>query len=276
MTPDARVQGLGPAQSAPVPGPALQLDPGSASSSPELSVLAAMLNERENVLPFYDRLTRALEGVSWEAIVIDDASDDGTLERVEALMRRDPRVRLLRRPDRGGTASAQYDGWRLSRGRIMVVMDADLQHRPEDVPAVVGPVLFGVADLSIGSRYLPGGGFEKRPPLRGLISRSGELLARLILPETRGRSDPMSGFFAFRREVLDGPPILPQGMKFLFYLLVRVPASRIREVPILFHRREQGESKLVASQSRLIQALLSSALHARRGRPREASGPTTR
>ena len=241
--------------------------------SPEVSVLAAVLNERENILPFFDRLTRALEGSSWEAIVIDDASVDGTLERVEALSRQDPRVKLLRRPTRGGTASAQYDGWKLSRGGIVVVLDADLQHRPEEIPAVVAPVQSGGADLSVGSRYLPGGGFEKRPPLRGLISRSGELLARIILPETRGRSDPMSGFFAFRRELLEGPPISPQGMKFLFYLLVRVPPYRVQEVPILFQRREQGKSKLVASQSRLIQALLSSALNAKRGRPGKTTGP---
>jgi len=257
-----------------VPKPAVRPEPMSRGNwnSPELTVVAAVLNERENILPFFDRLTRALEGISWEAIVVDDASDDGTLERVEALIRRDPRVRLLRRPARGGTASAQYDGWKLSRGNVMVVLDADLQHRPEDVPAVVAPVLSGAADLSIGSRYLPGGGFEERPPLRGLISRSGELLGRVILSETRGRSDPMSGFFAFRRNVLDGPPIAPQGMKFLFYLLVRVPPSRISEVPILFQRREQGQSKLVASQSRLIQALLSSALDAKRGRPGTRTG----
>ena len=241
--------------------------------APEISVLAAVLNEGGNILPFFERLTRALQGLTWEAIVVDDASTDGTLEKVEALSRRDPRVRLLRRPARGGTASAQYDGWKVSRGRIIVVLDADLQHRPEEVPTVIGPVRSGSAVLSIGSRYLPGGGFEKRPPLRGLISRTGEVLARLILPETRGRSDPMSGFFAFRREVLDGPEIAPQGMKFLFYLLVRVPPSRIREVPIRFQRREQGQSKLVGRQSRLVRALLSSALHAKRGRPRRDPVP---
>ena len=275
MTPGSGPSGAGggpsPQRTSP-PVPGAQERRGAPGGFTEISVLAAVLNEGENILPFFHRLTRALEGASWEAIVIDDASVDGTLERVEALCRQDPRVRLLRRPTRGGTASAQYDGWKLSRGRIVVVLDADLQHRPEEIPAVVAPVRSGVADLSVGSRYLPGGGFEKRPPLRGLLSRSGELLARIILPETRGRSDPMSGFFAFRREVLEGPPISPQGMKFLFYLLVRVPPSRVREVPILFQRREQGESKLVASQSRLIQALLSSALHAKRGRPGRTTG----
>ena len=253
----------------PPPSPRAGGDPGAVAVPPEISVLAAALNEGGNILPFFERLARALQGVAWEAVVIDDASTDGTLEKVETLSRRDPRVRLLRRSARGGTASAQYDGWKLSRGRIIVVLDADLQHRPEEIPAVVGPVQSGMADLSIGSRYLPGGGFEKRPPLRGLISRSGEVLAWLILPETRGRSDPMSGFFAFRREVLGGPPISPQGMKFLFYLLVRVPPSRIREVPILFQRREQGQSKLLGRQSRLVRALLSSALNAKRERPRK-------
>jgi len=123
-----------------------------------LSIIIPTYNEAAVIEETLRRSAAALRnaGGEFEIIVVDDASADGTAERVESLVREIP-VRVLRRPARLGLATAVMDGWATARGDIWGVIDADLQHPPETLTALAAAIHQG-ADLVIGSRYVPGGG----------------------------------------------------------------------------------------------------------------------
>jgi dolichol-phosphate mannosyltransferase len=159
------------------------------------------------------RIGRALEGVDYEILIVDDDSRDGTEELVAKLSRHYP-LRLVIRRDKKGLASAVVDGFGLADARAIGVMDADLQHPPEILPSLLR-ALDGGADMAIGSRYVAGGGCEGWGLMRRVISRGAGFLAHLFLPSTRGIADPMSGYFMLRPQVIEGADLRPTGYKIL-------------------------------------------------------------
>jgi len=213
-------------------------------SEPEVSVVVPTYNERDNVAKLiqaiHEALTRA--GITYEVVVVDDNSPDGTAEVARALSSRYS-VHVVVRPGKLGLASAILDGVRVSRGKYVAVMDADLQHPPEVLPKLVERIREG-CDIAIGSRYVRGGATPGWSPLRRLVSWGANALARLLLPKVRGVRDAMSGYFVFRREVIEGVELNPRGFKFLLELLVKGRFSRVCEYPIVFRPRVWGESKL--------------------------------
>jgi dolichol-phosphate mannosyltransferase len=214
------------------------------SSEPEVSVVIPTYNERDNIVKLIPALHEALSeaGVSYEVVVVDDNSPDGTAEVARSLSSR-YNVRVLVRPGKLGLASAILDGVRASRGRYVAVMDADLQHPPEVLPRLVEMVREG-CDVVIGSRYVRGGATPGWSPIRRLVSWGANTIARLLLPRVRGVRDAMSGYFVFRREVIEGVELNLRGFKFLLELLVKGRFSRVCEYPIVFRPRVWGESKL--------------------------------
>ena len=128
------------------------------SAIPELAVVIPMLDERDNVAPMVDALRRALGGVAWEAIFVDDNARDGTRDAVARVAQAEPRVRLLHRHDRNGLASAFVEGALASLAPFVAAMDGDLQHDEALLPAMLAALKEGRADLVIGSRYVAGGG----------------------------------------------------------------------------------------------------------------------
>jgi len=142
------------------------------------------------------------------------------------------------------------------------VMDADLQHPPELVKRFIEQLDAGAA-LVVASRYVPGGSPGRRPPLRAVISRSAEWTAKLLLPAARAVSDPVSGFFAFRRAAF--VPLDPgyRGYKLLLFLLVMCRGQELREVPFAFEPRTEGASK-VTSGLAFVRLFLIEVLLARR------------
>ena len=150
-------------------------------------------------------------------------------------------VRLLPRDGERGLAKAVLAGAELARGEIMVVMDADLSHPAQRIPDLVKPILDGTSDMAIGSRYVPGGSTPGWPAKRRLMSRAAALLAWPIA-DVR---DPMSGFFAVRRERLLEAGARAEGFKIGLEVLVRSgDVLRVTEVPIEFRDRTQGRSKM--------------------------------
>src|SRR5205814_2934642 len=135
---------------------------------------------------------------------------------------------------------AVLHGARLAQHPVIIVMDADLSHPPEAIPALLAAL--GSSDFAVGSRYVPGGSTDDRWSLgRAINSRLATCLAR---PLTRVR-DPLSGFFALRRSTLDAAgPLNPLGYKIGLELLVKCPCRAIAEVPIHFASRARGRSKL--------------------------------
>jgi dolichol-phosphate mannosyltransferase len=212
----------------------------------ELSVVVPAFNEAENVAPLIKRLEAVLAGVRWQVIYVDDNSPDGTAEVVKAIALTDPRVSCLRRVGRRGLAGAIMEGMLAAAAPYVAVIDADLQHDERLLRPMLGLLQAGTTDLVIASRYVGDGdadaGFSA---LRAAGSRFATRLARHVLKSDV--SDPVSGFFALRREVLDtvAPKLSTQGFKILFDLIsAHGGRLRIRELPYHFRERHAGTSKL--------------------------------
>jgi len=211
-----------------------------------LSILIPTYNEHDNILPLLERIGKAVHGTDYEVVFIDDSSQDGTAALINSLAARYP-ARVVVRQGKKGLASAVVDGFELVSGNIVVVMDADLQHPPEVIPALVKAIQ-GRADIAVASRYIPGGGNAGWSKLRQITSSGAVFLAHLLLPPSRRVKDPMSGFFALRREVVSGVKLSPRGYKILLEILVIGRFKRATEVPFMFQLREKGKSKLDVRQ----------------------------
>jgi dolichol-phosphate mannosyltransferase len=233
----------------------------AAGDGPELSIVLATLNERSNLPELIDRL-RKVPLPPWEAIVVDDGSTDGTREWVDALVRSDPRFRAIYHDGKQTTVRAQCQGIRSARGRIVVVMDADLQHPPELLRPMVDRLDAG-ASLVVASRYLPGGTPGARSALRGLLSRGAEAIARWMLSDARRVTDPVSGYFAFLRELYR--PFDPGfgGYKLLLFVLVMAHGRPVAEVPFRFEPRTAGASKVTGGLA-FVRVFLTEVIFAKR------------
>ena len=233
----------------------------SEPSGPVLSIVLAILNERPSLPELFARIERA--GLPpWEAIVVDDGSTDGSREYVLDRARSDRRVRVILHDGRQTTLRAQCLAIESARGRLVAVMDSDLQHPPELLAPMVRELDAG-ARLVIASRYVPGGTPGRRPPLRRVISRGAEVTARLLLAPARTVRDPVSGFFAFRRSIFVPLDRGERGYKLLLFLLVMARGCEVREVPLRFEPRTVGRSK-VTSGLAFVRVFVTELLLARR------------
>src|SRR5215469_1943231 len=169
---------------------------------PRVSIVLPSYNEADNIGPLCARLERALEALSHEIIFVDE-STDGTEQRIAEIANVNPSIRLVHRAERRGLAAAVVGGIEAARGEVICVLDADLQHPPEVVPALVEALDRTGADLAVASRYVPGGSYAGLTPLRRLMSLTATGMARGLLRRARAVTDPLSGFFAFRRGVTD-------------------------------------------------------------------------
>lgn len=205
----------------------------------EVSLLVPTLNEATSLGELAPRIVAALAPYRSEILVIDDASTDGTPDAVRALARTGP-FRLLERRGERGLSSAVLAGVAATRGAVVVVMDADGSHPPELLPSLIDPVRSGRAAFVLASRHVPGGDAGSMKLSRRLISGGAALLARPLAPV----KDPMSGYFAVRRDVLARAPLRPLGYKIGLEVLVKCRPRPIEEVPFRFAPRIAGESKL--------------------------------
>ena len=215
--------------------------PPGESSMPELSLIVPTYNEAENLPELVNRVRSAMEGYSFELIVVDDDSPDRTAEVAERLKSECPIMLVVRNRERG-LASAVLTGFRQARGSVLGVLDADLQHPPEHLRSMLMAIHRG-ADLAVASRYGSGGGQIGGGFARKFMSRAATLLARVVLSSARATPDPLSGFFLLRREVVDGVELKPVGYKILLEILARGRARRVKSLTYEFHQRRRGGSK---------------------------------
>jgi dolichol-phosphate mannosyltransferase len=201
------------------------------------------LNEAGNVEPLLNRIQTALEPLSipYEIVVVDDGSIDGTQQVVLNYAAQNTHVRLLVRNNRKGLAGAVIHGWQHTDADLLGVMDADLQHPPELLPALLAAVEGG-ADIAIGSRYVQQTRVQGWNPFRQAISRASTWVTLPFQRKVRVK-DPMSGFFVLRRECIEGVNLQPQGFKILLEILVRGRIRSAVEVPFQFGLRHAGKSK---------------------------------
>ena len=207
-----------------------------------ITVILPTYNEKENIVHVIEQLAENLKNYDYEIIVVDDNSPDGTADVAESLKTKYP-VKVIRRPRKLGLTSAIYDGLVNASGDVIVVMDADLQHPPSLVPGLVSKL--ENCDIVIASRYIKGGGIQEWSLIRRIVSIGAILIARILLSECRRVKDPVSGFFAARRELLiKWKPITPEGYKALVEILATVKPRKICEEPYVFKSRGRGSSKL--------------------------------
>lgn len=218
-----------------------------------ISIVVPTYKERDSLPHLLERIEalRSLHDLTIEVLLMDDQSNDGSVEFV-----RDGGFEWARMVVRGGPrglSAAVLDGIRLARHPVVVVMDADLSHPPEKIPDMILALATG-QEFVIGSRYVPGGSTDDEWGFfRWLNSRVATLLSR---PLTRA-SDPMAGFFAFRRsEVEKARYFNPIGYKIGLELIVKCGIENVGEVPIRFTDRRFGQSKLTfKEQLRYLQHL---------------------
>lgn len=214
------------------------------------SIVIPTLNERENILILIERI--AASGLqNYEIIVADENSPDGTADAVNSYAAEGhPGVRAILNDGLPGLSPSIVKGFSVAEGEFLCCMDGDLQHDVKDLRGVLETL--ETCDFVIGSRYAPGGGFKERwNPVRVLISRSAAAMAHLILGVKV--KDPMSGFFAIRRDAFRNvrDQLTPRGFKIMLELLFLLTHSRnhhytIREYGIQFGTRLHGKSKLSA------------------------------
>jgi dolichol-phosphate mannosyltransferase len=212
------------------------------------------------ILPTYDEagnIERMVEAVAAKLsagdriLIVDDNSPDGTGEIADRIAAADPRVEVLHRPGKEGLGPAYIAGFRraLDGGAGLIVqMDADFSHDPAYLPRLIAAS--ALADLVVGSRYVPGGAITEWGAARRLISRGGSLYSRVVLAVPV--RDLTGGFKCFRREVLetiDLDTVAASGYSFQVEMTYRVLKAGfdVLEVPITFRERRTGDSKMSTS-----------------------------
>jgi dolichol-phosphate mannosyltransferase len=213
----------------------------------KLSLVLPTYNEAANIAELCSRIINILDRISFdfEIIIVDDNSPDGTWKIVEDLAKKDLRIKLIRRMSSRGLGSAVVSGWEVSRGEILGVMDADLQHPPEILEKMISQITsHQEIDIVIASRYVTGGGVLNRSFWQVFRSRLPIFLGIIFVPEIfKSLKDPMSGYFILRREVIAAKRLEPLGYKILLEVLAMGSYRKVCEVPYIFAIRQGGRTK---------------------------------
>lgn len=222
------------------------------------SVIVPTYNEKENIEPLIERLLDL--PVKIQIIVVDDNSPDGTGDIADRLAEKNPgRVDVVHREGKLGLGTAYIAGFHHAieqKRDLVVTMDADFSHPPENIPAMLDKIQEGY-DLVIGSRYIPGGKAVECTLPRKMLSWGANAFARIALGLTA--HDTTAGFRCYRREVLESVDldhVISNGYSFLIEMLYKVQRQgwQVGEVPIVFHNRRQGVSKI--SRNEVLKAMV--------------------
>lgn len=215
-----------------------------------LSIVLPTYNESQNITKMLDSIAGALPGgTAAEIIVVDDNSPDGTGDIAslhgKSINSGKLRIEVVRRQGKLGLSSAILAGVQSASGDIVVVMDGDFSHPPQTIPHMIEELRDSRYDIIVASRYVKGGSIAGWPFKRRLMSKGATKIAKYGLGIQV--KDPMSGFFAFRRSIIEGVKFDAIGYKMLLEILVKAKGARVKEVPYTFTNRAAGASKLDAS-----------------------------
>ena len=211
----------------------------------DLAIVLPTFNESGNVGPLVERLEKALGGIHYEVIFVDDDSPDGTADAVRRVAEQHDNVRVLHRIGRRGLSSASIEGILAASAPYVAVMDADLQHDESILPEMLRRMREEDLDLVVGSRYIAGGSMGEFASWRVKLSKLGKRLS--LMGAEHPLSDPMSGFFMVRFAAFErfAHRLSAIGFKILLDIVLSAgPGLRIGEVAYRFRQREHGESKL--------------------------------
>lgn len=212
-----------------------------------LSIIVPTYNEAENLERLVDGIFKTLRSSNFELIIVDDNSPDGTGKLADELASKNRNIIVVHRPGKLGLGTAILDGVAVSRGEIIGVIDADLQHPPEVLKTMLGRAEEG-ADIVVASRYVDGGRVEGWSWLRKIISKGALWLSHLFLPQTKNVKDTLSGYFLFKKDVIKDATIDVKEFKLLIEILAKGRYEKVVEVPYTFRARIAGKSKLGTKQ----------------------------
>ena len=218
----------------------------SAAAAGRTVIVMPTYNERQNLEIIAGRVRESVPAA--DLLVVDDNSPDGTGDLADKLAETDQHIQVMHRTEKAGLGRAYVAGfsWALERGYdVIVEMDADGSHRPEDLHRLL--TALADADAVIGSRYVPGGTVVNWPKSREFLSRGANIYNRLMLGVSV--KDATGGFRAYRAATLrkiDLNNIESAGYCFQIDMTLRVlqAGQKLTEVPITFVERERGSSKM--------------------------------
>lgn len=211
-----------------------------------LSIILPTYNESQNIANMLDAIKNVLPyDLYAEIIIIDDNSPDGTGQIVEEYIKKNKKektsFKVIHRIDKRGLSSAILDGIKISTGKIIVVMDSDFSHPPEKILDMVDEIQKNSYDIVVGSRYVAGGDLVGWPLSRKIISFIGTLIAEYGLGIKV--KDSMSGFFSFKKELINNIQFDAIGYKLLLEILVKSNSAMVKEIPYTCINRKQGVTK---------------------------------
>ncbi len=226
----------------------------------DLTIILPTFNEKGNVGPILQDIKNVMKGryVSFDVLFVDDSSDD-TPEEIEKQKRENPELEIntihRSKENRTGLATAFIEGFKKAQGKYICCMDSDLQHPPSTIPELYKKIIEEDADLSVATRYIKGGSAEGLGSLKtfyGIYRRAVSLgfkyFTQILFIPTRKTSDPLGGFFLFKKSILDNVNLSPKGFKILVEVLMRANVSKTVEVPYTFLVRENDDSKATLKQ----------------------------
>lgn len=216
--------------------------------NPQVSIILPTYNESQNIIDILKRISESIpKGILFETIVVDDNSPDGTGRIVEEYIENFKKlanntINIIHRKTKNGLGSAILNGIQQAKGDTIVIMDSDFSHPPQIIPKLIESIKKYQYDIAVASRYISGGKIKGWPLKRKIMSKFATLIAKKGLGiDTK---DPMSGFFAFKRNIIKELNIDAIGYKILLEILVKTKGVNIKEVPYTFQDRELGSSKL--------------------------------
>ena len=214
----------------------------------QISIIIPTYNESENIIKILRSIGEILpKNLLAQAIVVDDNSPDGTGKIVEDYLKNVKKmagysIEVIHRKAKDGLGSAILKGIQQAKGELIVVMDSDFSHPPQIIPKLIESIKKYQYDIAVASRYTNGGKIQGWSLKRKLMSKFATIIAKKGLGiETK---DPMSGFFAFKKNIIKELNIDAIGYKILLEILVKTKGVNIKEVPYTFQDREFGNSKL--------------------------------
>jgi len=216
----------------------------------QISIIIPTFNESQNIVGILKAIGENLPlNLPTEAIVVDDNSPDGTGRIVEEYIKNFKKIAnytidVIHRTAKKGLSSAILKGVQYANGDTIVVMDSDFSHPPQIIPRLVEALKKHHCDIVVASRYVKGGGNRDKFK-RKLLSKIGNKIAKSSFGINI--SDPMSGFFAFKRSILRGLKFDAIGYKMLLEILVKTKGTKVTEIPYIFKDRELGSSKFGVS-----------------------------
>ncbi|MEM4253237.1 MAG: polyprenol monophosphomannose synthase, partial [Candidatus Nitrosotenuis sp.] len=220
----------------------------SGTKAAQISIIVPTYNESKNILQVLKSIEENLpKNATAQTIVVDDNSPDGTGKIVEEYLQSVKKlanhtIDIIHRKTKEGLSSAILKGIQYATGNTIVVMDSDLSHPPNLLPKMLDALKHTKYDIVIASRYVKGGSIDGWTLKRKIMSKTATFIAKHGLGVSA--KDPMSGFFAFRRQVIQGLKFDAIGYKMLLEILVKKKNAKILEIPYTFTNRKFGSSKL--------------------------------